>query len=228
MKDLASASRANSGLSILEILAVVAVLLMLAALFVPPASGPDRSRRGHAGMDVQCIVSGIKAYYTEYGFYPGESGSAASAAKSDRAVGDPAAGIPAAPNSALFDILRAIPSPNNPDSIYNPRKIVFIEAKPVPDPKHPRGGILDSADAPAGLKGCYFDPWGHQYCVVMDTNGDGQLDLAPFYKDFTGTSAPRTGVGAFSLGVDGQPGKKGNHRYRDGTDRSDDIVSWAN
>jgi hypothetical protein len=185
------------------------------------------ARRAQAGTDAQSIVSGIKAYVTEYGCFPGESGPSATATKSDRALGDPAAGIVAAPNSALFDILRAIPSPANPDNIYNQRKIIFIEARSVPDPKHPRGGFLDAPDAPPGLKGCYFDPWGQQYCVVLGTSRRDELDLSPFYHDLSGSSAPRVSVGVFSLGKDGKIGTNGDHFLRNGTVQSDDIFSWG-
>ncbi|HEX3852265.1 MAG TPA: hypothetical protein VHW01_14950, partial [Polyangiaceae bacterium] len=100
--------------------------------------------------------------------------------------------------------------------------------KSAADPRHPRNGIVDSPDAPADLEGCFMDPWGHQYCVVMDANHDGKIDVGRFYQDYAGEQAPRTGVGAFSLGKDGQLGNKGDHRYRQGRDKSDDIVSWGN
>jgi hypothetical protein len=62
----------------------------------------------------------------------------------------------------------------------------------------------------------------------MDTNGDGVIDVSKQYGDFGGANMPRVGVGAFSLGKDGRLGKNGNNLFRNGTDKSDDIVSWSN
>ena len=84
----------------------------------------------------------------------------------------------------------------------------------------------------AELDGCLYDPWGLQYGVVLDQNGDARIDLDGFYNDFAGTGAPPTGkapskrVGAFSVGKDGKLGKDGDKLFRKGTEASDDVVSF--
>lgn len=217
----------HAALSVPEWLAILATLLILSALFFPGYhhEGVEKGR-SQASTDTQSIVVAVKSYVTEYGGFPGET-DPTTPAKDDIAVGDPAAGLTGVSNAALFDILRALPSPTNPDNVYNEKKIVFIESKSVSDPRHPRSGFVDAPNAPPALKGCFFDNWGHQYCVVMDNNRDGQLDLSRFYQDFSGSAAPRVKVGAFSLGKDGKLGRGGNRLYRDGNDKSDDIVSWS-
>lgn len=217
----------HAALSVPEWLAILATLLILSALFFPGYhhEGVEKGR-SQASTDTQSIVTAVKSYLTENGCFPGETDSTIPA-KDDVAVGDPAAGLAGASNAALFDTLRALPSPANPDNLYNKKKIVFIENKSVADPQHPRSGFVDAPYASPALKGCFFDMWGHQYCVVMDSNRDGQLDLSRFYQDFSASAAPRVGVGAYSLGNDGKLGRDGNKLYRVGTDKSDDIVSWS-
>jgi type II secretory pathway pseudopilin PulG len=210
-----------------ELIVVIFLLAILMALLFPGGPSVDAARRAQAGTDVQSIVTGIKSYMNEYGCLPGETDPSKSA-KDDSALGDFDAGLGGHPNSAVFDILRNISSPANPNNAFNKRQIVFIESKVVPDPRHPRGGFVDGPDAPAGLGGCFLDPWGHQYGVVMDANHDGKIDVTRFYQDFTGEHAPGARVGAFSLGKDGQLGKKGDRRFKQGSDKSDDIISWAN
>jgi hypothetical protein len=81
----------------------------------------------------------------------------------------------------------------------------------------PRNGVVnrgpDDQLPPPDLEGCIFDPWGHEYGIVIDTNGDERLDLAGIYDDFTGSSAPRKRVGVFSLGTDGKLGTNGDRRF---------------
>lgn len=221
-------SRTDSALTIPELIAVIITLAVVMALLFPAGSPPDAARRAQAATDAQSIVTAINSYVLEYGCFPGETDPWAPPEKLDRALGDPAAGLAHVPNRLIFDILRNINSPANPNNAYNQRQIIYLEARTASDPKNPKGGFLDDPSASADLKGCWFDPWGQQYCVVMDTDRDGHLDLTRFYDDFTGAAAPKLKAGAFSLGKDGQIGNKGDHHYRTGTDKSDDIVSWSN
>jgi hypothetical protein len=76
-----------------------------------------------------------------------------------------------------------------------------------------------------------YDPWGQQYGIILDTNGDGRIDLSGVYSDFAGvdsntTGAPRKRVGAFSMGKDKMLGTMGDRFYRRGGELSDDVISW--
>jgi hypothetical protein len=87
---------------------------------------------------------------------------------------------------------------------------------------------LDRAGG-SGSLGSFFDPWGNQYYVLIDSNYDSLLDTGIVYSDFSSEDAkPRTGVGAFSLGKDGVVGdaKAGRGSYRVGQNASDDVISW--
>jgi hypothetical protein len=127
-------------------------------------------------------------------------------------------------NSALFDTLRAIDRGLNERHLLNPKRIVFLEGRTASDANEPHTGFADKADAKK--RGCFYDPWGRQYGVVIDADYDNQITVAEQYSDFAGDNAPRVGVGAFSMGRDNKLGTKGDAQYRKGAIVSDDVISW--
>lgn len=226
-------SRTEAAFTLIELLTVIAIIAILMALLFPAiTAAKDAARRAQAGTDCQSIVTGIKSYFTEYGTYPSlddPTNPSPTPPSGDASVGDVAAGIDAThPNRLVFYTLRNIAISPNTNNGLNPRQIVYIEAKAVPDPLKPKGGFDDAANASQSNTGNWFDPWGEQYCIVMDTDSDGVIDVSKQYTDFSTPNAPRVGVGAFSIGKDGKPGTNGNNTFRNGADKSDDIVSWAN
>jgi len=215
----------RSAFTLIELLTVIAIIAILMGLLFPAIGTIKESgRKTQAKNDVTNIVAAVKQYYTEYGKYPPLVEGVATS-DDDSCVGETGAGG-AADNSALFNTLRSIPDGlnTNPDYKYNPRRIVFFEGKAATDPDNPRAGFADTEDA--AKKGCFFDPWGKQYCVVIDTNYDNVIKLDKQYTDFAGTNGPRVGVAAFSLGKDNKLGTKDDKAYRKGTTNSDDVISW--
>jgi prepilin-type N-terminal cleavage/methylation domain-containing protein len=220
-----TAPTSRSAFTLIELLTVIAIIAILMGLLFPAIGTiKESARKTQAKNDVTNIVAAVKQYYTEYGKYPPVQ-EGASTSETDVIIGDEEAGA-VADNSALFNTLRSIAEGlnSNPDYKYNPRRIVFFEGKSATDPAAPRAGFADSQQAKK--KGCFFDPWGKQYCVVIDTNYDNLIKLDEQYNDFGATNAPRVGVGAFSLGKDGKLGTKGDKTYRKGTTNSDDVISW--
>ena len=92
-------------------------------------------------------------------------------------------------NSALFYTLRAIDASPNTGHGLNPRRLVFFEGKQASNPASPKAGFQPATGGGGGAGSApdsYFDPWGKQYFVVMDTNYDNVLDVP--YTDFANTS----------------------------------------
>jgi prepilin-type N-terminal cleavage/methylation domain-containing protein len=207
--------RLRRAFTLVELLTVIAIIAILMGLLLSGlAKIKDRALRTDAAAQCANIITSAQAFHTDYGRFPNPLASAP-AISADTIVGDPTGGS-AAGNENLFNILRAIPQGTNANHALNPKKISFMQGRAVSDPAKPKGGFAQS--------GAYFDPWGAQYCVALDMDGDTQLTTLP-YADFTGaTKGPRVTVGAYSLGKDGKLGLSGS--YRSGSDKSDDIISW--
>lgn len=183
--------------------------------------------REEAKFSVKNIVNALMHYRAEYGYFP-KIGKPRADGKFAVFVGDPACKVCEIPNSVLFDVLRAIPRGPNANHALNPKQLKFIETIRASDPKHPWRGFADGPTFSAKDQGCYFDPWGRQYCIVFTTNGSVTLDLSAVYSDLAGPEhLVRLSAVAFSLGKDGLPGGKGyegKSRKPASTEAPDDIV----
>lgn len=223
----------NQAFTLIELITVMAIIGILMLLLFPAIGVvKDNMRKVQAKNDVMGIVSALKQYYTEYGKYPTVDTGETPDPNKDIVVGDTNMDA-VADNSQLFNTLRAINEAPNLDHIYNPRRIVFYENKTVSKPTAPKSGFVDDVGGGTAKKGCLYDPWGIQYFIILDANYDNFIDLKGFYEDFEtagpGGKAPRTTVGAFSLGKDSTLGDKktGQRKFRLSTsDTADDVVSW--
>ncbi len=210
--------------TLIELLVVISVIAILMALLFPALNSVrEQMRREQAHNDVLSIVNAVKNYQTEYGKLPRVTPASANAPDGDVLVGDADAKA-AIDNSALMDTLRAIARGLNERHALNPRQIIFLEGKIARAARAPRAGFADNAESEK--RGCFYDPWGKQYCVVMDTDYGNSIDVAAQYSDFSGESAPRVTVGAFAMGKDGTLGTKGDGKFRKGDAISDDVLSW--
>ena len=134
----------------------------------------------------------------------------------------------------LYDILRAVANPNdqfNSSNQLNPRQVVYLQSSDAKNPENPREGFLvkDFNDGNYTMKaGTLLDPWGNEYVVWLDANGDGDLTYGAswFYDDYTGKPVgygPQGAVAVSSMGADNGWGTKGNSILKG----SDDVVTWG-
>lgn len=225
------ASLTPSAFTLIELLTVISIIAILMGLLFPAISiVKNTANKARAGTDVANIVTAVKQYNAEYGKFPAleKASGKADPEPKDAMCGDKAA-LMELDNNTLFYTLRAIAKgevntePN--DHAMNPRKVNFFDGKAASDPTQPRGGFADKQGV--DKEGCYFDPWGKQYNIVIDTNYNNVLDLEKKYQDFETPNEPRVTVGAFSVGKDSILGdKKFEKTFRKGQTTSDDVVSW--
>lgn len=242
MKRTAPTHLSPAAFTLIELLTVIGIIAVLMTLLFPAVNAvKENARRMDAKNTCLQIVTAVKQYYQEYGKFPPvieDAGTAPSnpTALKDTVVGDSAMSAQVT-NNTLFHTLRAISKPPNTDHQFNRRKISFFESKSVASvtANKPRNGFYDrgpDGGIPSPTQdGALFDPWGHQYGVIMDTNYDNRIDLVGFYTDFAGAEvdgglAPRQTVGAFSMGKDETLGKRNNRTFKSGTEASDDVISW--
>lgn len=227
---------ANRGFTLIELLTVIAIIAILMGLLFPAvASVKEAAKKAQAKNDCAGIVAAVKQYNSEYGSYPkiivaDSGGGSAEADETDIVIGDPAVTKAKGVNSLLFNTLRAIDRAPNDKNALNPRKVIFFEGKSAADATAPRSGFLEKGGEATNL-GCFFDPWGKQYNIVIDSNYDNVIDVDQIYDDseWKSDGRPRVGVGAFALGKDNLIGEKKQgleNKYRSGQKVSDDVVSW--
>lgn len=236
MKTIYRIPTATRGFTLIELLIVIAIICILMGLLFPAFRAVvDAAQNKKAKTACLGIVAAVKQYHVEYGKYPEITGAdGGTTSREDKAkdvvVGDATckAANYQGPNSSLFNILRAIDRGVNKDHALNPRRIVFFEGKAVDDKDNPRSGFVEKGDGEK--EGCFYDPWGRQYNVIIDTNYDNMLDVDQIYQDsdWKANARPHTGVGAFSMGKDNVIGGKKTleGKYREGEKISDDVISW--
>ena len=222
--------------TLIELLVVIAIISILMGMLLPAISGAkDSTKRAQAQTDVRAIITACKAYANDYGKYPPVVAALNDASNPVYyAYGDKTktSANCKASNNALFDVLRALDTTNNAAHILNKRRIVYLDAGTVAkDTKLPRGGFTDGTQFASPIpQGAWMDPWGTQYCVVLDAAGNDQIDMLPFFSDLGGTTnAIRANAVAFSTGKDGAiggSGYTGKFRPTNPSQVPDDIVSW--
>ena len=189
----------TSAFTLIEMIVVMLIIATLTALFMGAATSVfDRARRTQAKNDVIQIATAVNAFYTEYGRYPVTVTSTATDAFFGSGT-TPAGCTSYGSNVVLLNVLRNITTDPNAVAL-NPRQIVFLSPGGAKNTVPPRGGI-------AAADNCYYDPWGSQYAIVIDTNYDNTITNPYSDSDGSaGTTPLRFGAVAYSYGKNGALG----------------------
>lgn len=213
-------SRRSVGFTLIELLTVMCIIAILVGLLLTGIQiAKEMARKAQTRVAEAEISGAVKHYYSDYGKYPLGKNAPDPSASTDVMFGDGRNS-----NQVLFDILRNVSSTPGQPNEYNPNGTVYFETHMAADPLAPKGGFAPQ-DAGNIKQGAYVDPWGNEYRIAIDADGDNKLSNLP-YSDLQGAKAPQIGVGVFSIGKDGALGNKGDGVYRNGSTPSDDILSW--
>jgi type II secretory pathway pseudopilin PulG len=204
-------------MELLTVIAIIAILVSMLLVGIPIAKQMVYKAQAKAAEGE--IISAVSAYYTDYGKYPLGDKTPDPNSPADVLFGDSNTS-----NQVLFDILRNVGPDFTTPNKYNPKGNVYLNSRTVSDPAAPRSGFA-TQDAGTVKFHSYVDPWGNEYRIAIDADGDNRITNLP-YSDFQGINAPRVSVGVFSIGKDGAVGQKGDGVYRKDGTNSDDVISW--
>jgi prepilin-type N-terminal cleavage/methylation domain-containing protein len=193
----------EAAFTLLELMVVIALVVVLAGLLFPAVQSVlDRAKKVQAKNDLTQIVTAVNAFYTEYGRYPTDQTTDATATYGGSTS-----------SKVLFDELRA------KTASFNARQIIFISP--------PEDSTQTSPNGKIGSDGQFHDPWGTAYGISIDADYDNQVPN-PYATDTgAGPVKIRQGVLAWSVGKDAKLGNNGDNSFKNGSGvQSDDVISW--
>ena len=176
--------------TLVELLMAIGIIVILAAISIPTAlSAIKKAETAKAQAEMTALVTALKNYESTYGFLPfhfRKSSNTSPASDGEVQPGD------------YSDFIKVLQGENLDikGRKMNPRKLAFLEIQ-------------------GNTKGVYEDPWGNNYTVVIDGDGDGkviqELDDWKYYqlkveKDSDNKYALYQSILITSKGPDGEMG----------------------
>lgn len=176
--------------TLVELLMAIGIIVILAAISIPTAlSAIKKAETAKAQAEMTALVTALKNYESTYGFLPfhfKKSSNTSPATDGEVQPGD------------YTDFIRVLQGENLEikGKKMNPRKLAFLEIQ-------------------GNTEGEYEDPWGNDYTVVIDGDGDGkiiqELDDWKYYqlkveKDSDNKYALYQSILIISKGPDGEMG----------------------
>ena len=176
--------------TLVELLMAIGIIVILAAISIPTAlSAIKKAETAKAQAEMTALVTALKNYESTYGFLPfhfRKSSNTSPATDGEVQPGD------------YSDFIKVLQGENLDikGRKMNPRKLAFLEIQ-------------------GNTKGEYEDPWGNDYTVVIDGDGDGkiiqELDDRKYYqlkveKDSDNKYALYQSILIISKGPDGEMG----------------------
>ncbi|MGA2029910.1 MAG: prepilin-type N-terminal cleavage/methylation domain-containing protein [Verrucomicrobiota bacterium] len=185
MKTIPLSSRRSRAFTIVELLVVISIIALLAALLLPVlASAKKHALIAQARLQMSDIVTAIQKYDSDYSRFPVSPGVQSVSGGTNFTYGDAllvnalGPGNYATNNSEVIAILMDIQTYTNGvhtvnfGHVKNPQQTIFLNAKM---------GDASNTNGVVGPDLVYRDPWGTPYVISMDLDEDSQCFDA-FYR----------------------------------------------
>jgi len=146
------AKTGREGFTLVELLVVIVIIGLLAAMLVPGLSGAFRAAEKRRAMgQLDDLAGALKSYFAEYNEFPGGWSEDVAYGKSKK-------------NKEIIDPLlnRGTDAGKNKTTGVNYKGRIFIELE---------SGAQESYDQ----KGELLDPWGEPYEILLDMNFDDKI-----------------------------------------------------
>ena len=177
MKD--KMERINRGFTLVEMLVVIAIIAILAAILIPTvARAKTKAKAATAKIQISEITAAINSYKNDYERYPMPKGISPNPWGDVTFTSD---------LGSIYDNARMMEILTNPNHERNPKKNKYLDVKESGEPAANRFPGLSS-------EGRYLDPFGNEYVISMDKNRDG-FCADTYYGKIGALGTPPSGVG---------------------------------
>jgi len=185
MKQTAKRGAYQQGMTLIEVLVVIAIIGILAGILFPAlATAQKKARIAKARKEMSDIKLAIESFKMQYSIWPMTS-AARTAGVPDFTYGtynigsyaanesdvNPGLGYQANNSELMFILMNEVHPTYNPNYANNPQKKVFLNP--------PRDNQVDGGPG-VGPSRIFLDPWLSPYIITIDANYDGTTQ-DPFY-----------------------------------------------